>query len=197
MAADNFNRSDGALGSNWTGITSFSGMEIVSNEARTGEGGYKFAFWNAEGFGDDQYSEAVARNGTNAESGVIVRAIAEDKCYFFDFSTNSGNAFLFVLDGSFTLLQSFGAVASVGDLLKIEAIGNAIKCYVNGVQVGTTTNDSTLASGSPGIGGARGIEDGAVDDWVGETIGAGGQPTRKRFGGMAYKNRRTPGRRQY
>lgn len=172
MATDNFDRADSAtLGSNWTDLTSYPGMSILSNQAVATGAGYNFAYWNAVAFNADQYSQAIARNTTGSERGVIVRAVTADKCYFFDYSNNSGNAFLFLLNGGFTNLQSFGAVVNLDDVMKIEAIGTSIKCYVNGIQVGTTTTNAVLASGSPGVAGL-GTGSGTVNDWQGGNTAA-------------------------
>src|SRR5690348_2277217 len=53
--ADDFNRANGALGRNWTGVR--DGALSISSHAVTGRGGLAGDIWTAETFAPDQFSQ--------------------------------------------------------------------------------------------------------------------------------------------
>lgn len=184
-ATDNFNRADGAVGSNWTALQNSSavasGHTIVSNQCKAiqGTGNYAFSFWNADTFGNDHYSQVVAAN-LAAYCGSMVRMPASGIVDgYLLFNTLGGSTSLYRLDdGGFALLQSGFTAPAVNSVMKLSAEGTAIKCYDDGVQMGTTQTDATYGTGRAGI---FGYNDGSpvvglVDDWEGGNVGGAPAP---------------------
>lgn len=154
---------------NWTNQNGV-GLQITSNHVGSGSGGsYGFGFWNADAFNDDQYSQFVYLAGSGGPS---VRA-SVDNCYWLDINDSGGSdTFLWKrIGGSFTLLQTFGVVFSANDVGKIQIVGSTIKCFRNGVQIGTDQpSGGELTSGAAG-GGA--LTTAALDDFEGGNVAAG------------------------
>lgn len=180
MPTDDFNRANaGSLGANWT--EQVNGLQVLSNACRGANAGstYQFAYWSADAFADDQYSEFTVT--TVAEQfGPAVRCSgtggATDNYWLLLRASGEGSSFIFKTDaGSFTSLADLGAVAwTAGDVARIEVSGTTVTAKRNGVTLDSAT-DSSLASGSAGIM-CRG--DGAVvDDWAGGDLGGGGGAT--------------------
>jgi hypothetical protein len=120
-----------------------------------------FAFWSANTFSNDQYSQARIAGGLSSGSQfvqIIVRAtLTGDGRY---------NNYLFYTDGlaganhtevakningAQITFKSFPVTFAAGDIIKISAVGTTITCYKNGVAIGSIT-DSSLPSGAPGVG---------------------------------------------
>lgn len=173
-ATDSFDRANaGTLGSNWTDYVTLVQLGIIGNEAGQVSGGnYGMAEWNADVFPDDHASQAIIVNhvGTAPQVGLLVRSVASlGNNYFLlhDFAGPPANtAYLYkTAGGSFTLLQTIGAVAVTSDLLKAQAVGTTIKAMVNGAQVGVDQVDGTYPSG--GAAGIAAFTDGRLNDWQG------------------------------
>lgn len=152
------------------------------------------AVWNADAFGNDQYSQAACK-ATDATDppwiGVAVRCatgaftgyelqIFRDGSGTVSYSLDRANA------GAFTNLASGAAMAwANGDILRLEATGSAtvsLKMYKNGVQFGGTISDSTgsrITSGSAGIAGFSDTASLAttLDNWEGGNVSAGSSTT--------------------
>lgn len=142
------------------------------------------SFWNADTFGDDQYSEyTVAQGPGSAYQGVVVRAASGPDGYFWIANLSSPNGSLYrVDDGTFTELQGgIPGPTAVNDVLRLEAEGSNLRCYLNGVQTGSTQSDATYASGSAGVGVSftSGGSPARGDDWEGGNLG-GASPTATR-----------------
>lgn len=109
-------------------------------------------------YANDQYSKCVVKRrtvggGYDECPGLSVRASG---------TTGSVSEYLTLVDGasyltqkyvagSFTGIQSGSVTVPVNGVLVMNAIGTAIKTYVDGVQYGTTITDSSIASGAAGI----------------------------------------------
>ena len=75
-ATDDFNRADGGLGVNWAKPVPASEhtLVIVNNQVRVDiENSHNYAFWSADSFSQDQYSQVRISN-VGPWNGVIVRA---------------------------------------------------------------------------------------------------------------------------
>jgi hypothetical protein len=166
-ATDDFAGS-GALSANWTAqlnsIARSSGVALGQTGAANST-----AFWNADAFANDQYSQCVM---TAAFSGIGVRMAGTGGGAdgYFMVGVSSAPAALYRLDnGVFTFLQTVGATVN-GDTLKLTIESTTLKAYINGVQTGTDQVDATYASGSAGI--LCFDTTGAVDNWEGGNVGA-------------------------
>lgn len=172
-ATDDFNRADALdLGANWTNSTSYDAgakIRIVSNTASvSGSARGPSAYWNADSFTADHYSQCVL--GTAPDVGPAVR-IATNQSYVI---SGSNHTLSKVTNGtSFSTLQTLPSMA-VGDTIKLTVEGSTLKVYKNGSQTGTNQTDATFSTGNPGLWGWTG----AMDDWEGGNMGAAGRTTK-------------------
>jgi hypothetical protein len=171
IATDNFTRADAStLGSNWTNTDS-SSWGISSNQAHcTATGGDSFAFtvWNANAFPNDQYSQ-ITISSLAALTGLIcpgVRmSLSAETSYFCQELSNT----LYIVKmvaGSNTNLTSGSYTPAVGDVIYLSAVGTTLTAKVNGTTVLTTT-DSSISSGSAGMGGLFIGNSTLVTPWTG------------------------------
>lgn len=187
---DNFNRADGALGSNWAIPSGMSGLQIISN-AVNGAGApsvrCSHVATSAATFTADQ--EATITISARGNSDLIGPAVRVDNAGATGYAIrsdgqnlNSNRVISFsgttqtVLANSTTNIQ-FAA----NDTVTLRAVGTTITVLVNGVTVQSFT-DSTLSSGQPGIfyrrdntGATRG------DDFTATDIGGSSNAPRSQF----------------
>lgn len=175
-ATDNFVRSNGALGANWTpvenvppvisgnGFTNGTGTSDNNSPNTTSNTGS--AFWNANTFGANQAAfvtiKAVGATGTDCVPGVIVRGSrsgTNENWYAIVAGPNTTGTYgdycieiwKMVNGTAFFLSQSnFHPTIAIGDVLGLYAVGTEIVATYNGAVIGRTT-DASLSSGQPGI----------------------------------------------
>ena len=154
--SDNFNRADGALGSNWTTVSGTGAPKIVSNTLRVRTAGaLSSAYWSASTFSSDQFAQASLPNssGTQYGPGIAVR-LSSSKGYFLWYGNSSNTVSLWRMDSSssWTMLKQSAAltVSPSSDVWKIQAVGSTISGYQNGNLVVQAT-DTNIKSGSPGV----------------------------------------------
>ena len=155
-ASDNFDRADGALGSNWTTVSGTGAPQIVSNTLRVRTAGaLSSAYWSASTFSSDQFAQASLPNssGTQYGPGIAVR-LSGSKGYFLWYGNSSNTVSLWRMDSSSseTLLKQSASltVSPSSDVWKIQAVGSTISGYQNGKLVVQAT-DANIKSGSPGV----------------------------------------------
>ena len=155
-ASDNFDRADGALGSNWTTVSGTGAPKIVSNTLRVRTAGaLSSAYWSASTFSSDQFAQASLPNssGTQYGPGIAVR-LSGSKGYFLWYGNSSNTVSLWRMDSSSseTLLKQSASltVSPSSDVWKIQAVGSTISGYQNGKLVVQAT-DTNITSGSPGV----------------------------------------------
>jgi hypothetical protein len=164
--SDNFNRANGALGSNWTNAV---GSCVISSNTVTANGfnaAHNISHWATavNTFANDQFSQATFT--TAGDSGGLCVRWAGPSGYKF-IGPAGGNYFLYeTTSGTDTSLGSFSsATIANGDVVRLEATGTTIRVLVNAVEQLSVT-DATHASGSPGL--AMNWNGGAfLDDWSG------------------------------
>lgn len=155
---DNFNRANGALGSNWSTGPSFSAPTIVSNAAKgPGGGAWGIAYWNSavNTFSNDQH--AVVTATAVVYVGAVVRHQASTSSGYICFAqVGSNSVFIYRMDsGTFTLLSGpgTGITINVGDTIELDVVGSALSCKISGVAYPSiNVTDATYTSGQPGIG---------------------------------------------
>ena len=154
--SDNFDRADGALGSNWTTVPGTAAPEIVSNTLRTGTASaLNSAYWSASTFGDDQFAQASLPNssGTQYGPGIAVR-LSGTKGYFLWYGNSPNTVSLWRMDSSTSWTQLAQStpltVSPSSDVWMIQAVGSTISGYQNGNLVVQAT-DTNINSGSPGV----------------------------------------------
>lgn len=193
---DDFERA--RLGSNWEVVYPTGGdkaqVQILGNSDLgmvAGNQAFFLADWVGNRFSADQYCEATPT--AEAPAGwaymVYVRRRASDGArYGFGFDNdpsqpNSGD-WIFKYDGvpgpqTRVFASAKAATApKLGDTLRVEVVGYALKGYLNGELVleGTDTDPSKIASGQPGLAARLATGNGTLgaDAKVWESFAAGG-----------------------
>lgn len=171
-ATDNFNRADGSLGSNWTQATGTNSPRVRSNGVDNYDGAADdLAYWNADTFNNDQYSQLVYKSGNSVWLGPAVRVTSGNG---YGLEAASGNTrYLGKLVGNvYTELANNLATFTANDVYRMEVSGTSLVVKVNGSNIFSVT-DASLASGRAGLAG-YGSSSGttAWDDWEGGNLGA-------------------------
>ena len=178
-ATDDFNRADGALGMNWAKpLASENNLVIVNNQVEVDvENSHNYAFWSADSFSQDQYSQVRISN-VGPWNGVIVRAqSAIDQFYLALVAGTNDYRIYLRKDGLYYLLSRGNTETWVpGDIIGLEAAGlNPVQLTLlrNGNPVLTYTDATeNLIGGSPGIGIYSPSGDHlAIDNWEGGNLG--------------------------
>jgi hypothetical protein len=180
-AYDNFNRANGALGSNWTSFlpsSSFvaptiTGNQIVGNTATK----QNYAFWNANNFLADQFTQFTATSSSTGGPDSVVTTLRMSASGGYACSANgasSGGIYTVNSSGTFTSLAAATVAYAAGDVLRCEAKGTTITLYKNGVSQISAT-DSTFASGAPGFGVYNNGSGAQLDNWSGGNLRSSAQ----------------------
>jgi Putative esterase len=155
-AADDFDRADGSLGRNWTGIR--DGALSISSHAATGRGGLAGDIWTGGTFARDQYSQIEVRSkrltaGQWIGAAVRVRDGGLDG-YAGIYLSDGGRPELQLYKrsgGSWILLGTYrSGPLPAGTQLKLMAIGSAILFLENGL-LRLSASDTSIPGGAPGI----------------------------------------------
>lgn len=148
---DDFNRANGALGSNWTNAV---GSCVIDTNRATANGfnaAHNISHWATavNTFANDQFSQATFV--TAGDSGGLCVRWAGTSGYKL-VGPAGGNYFLVeTTSGTDTDLDNFAeAEIANGDVVRLEATGTTIRVLVDGVEMASAT-DSDHASGSPGL----------------------------------------------
>lgn len=148
LAADNFDRPDGGLGTNW----SASSMTIASGAVVGHTGNWDISAWLTTAFGLDQYSQITVGSMDNVGGiGPVLRYTSASYYFAFYFQ---GFAYLYVWVGAWTQLASIAQAAHPGDVLELRATGVSpvtLKVFHNGSQIISYT-DSTYNITNPYVG---------------------------------------------
>ena len=120
--------------------------------------GVAYAYWNADSFDDDQYSEAVVDIGSGVvavENAVACRVHASaETAYIYNRIATSASTALWKVDaGGYTQLGNAGSSWSGSDTVRIEAESTTITPKINGstdAAIGAQT-DGVIGSGSAGL----------------------------------------------
>lgn len=176
-ASDNFNRTDDptGLGANWTPIRGSPTAQILGNAAAPNidnvEGGI---IWNADTFADDQYAEAtISQRGNLSYIGVLVRGTTNN--YYLFYTDDAQRYFARIVGGVFTSF-SVDSPLAVNDVMRIEAAGDEISCYINGT-LWTSLTDTNHASGAAGVSVYDNITSTRLGDWEGGNLNQVIRPT--------------------
>ncbi len=137
-------------------------------------GSYNFIdWWNADTFGNDQYSQAKIGSVVGSYGGVAVRcASAAATCYLWVHVGSGVFRLRKLVNNSYTQIGSdynTGVTPATGDLYKLSVSGTTLTPSFKGVDYATQT-DSDISSGSAGI---TGYYDARIDDWEGGNVGIG------------------------
>lgn len=181
---DDFNRADGAMGSNWGNWrTGSSQPTILGNKiTSTGVGGFRriAVRWAVQQLGPDvrMLVKLINWGGSidNAELDILLRASTTDvdtaSYYGFQFS-DSNNAINYYNAGAFvsTLVSDNLVTFSSGDILGAFCIGSNFKMTKNGVIILSTTNASITTAGWAALELTMSTDNGsALDDFAVGTL---------------------------
>lgn len=157
--------------SNWT--NNDGAFVINTNAVAPNSAGQCCAYWNADTFNNNQYSQAtVTAIDSWVYIGVGVRIAASAGTYYGYYSDSADASYLFkAVSGTFTLLGSFDTVFTTSLAIRIEANDTSIRPMRGGstASIGTQT-DSSISSGSAGIVGADAGTTSRIDNWEGGNI---------------------------
>lgn len=186
-ATDGFNRTNETpLAAPWTSAGE-NNFNLAGNVAVPDQNGQDCSMIYTGTFGNDQSSSAklniVGGSGAGAGIGLYTRhpTTATKSGYRLcgdHVASNNWELARFVA-GAFTSLLVFTRAWTNGDLFELRAVGPAsatvLTVYHNGVQIQQTTDNSTIASGNPGLGYSGpdgGTSAWSADDWTGtDTFG--------------------------
>lgn len=172
-ATDDFNRANGALGSNWTKVTGTGNMAVVSNRGAgaTAWGGDAWAIFTGTTFTSDQYVEAklYPASGVAVEIGVRTSSATpittcKVTCTATTCSGRYHNAGSFVGAGdSFTITS--------GDTVRLEVTGTSAVIKLNGTTQTGKGFTCSASGGNPGFFSADSAAPrSAVDDFAAGNI---------------------------
>jgi Putative Ig domain len=173
VRTDNFHRADAStLGANWT-AWSWSGAtspHIATNAVVAIAASTHGAYWSADAFGNDQFSEIQIGtvSGSSDWIGMTVRQVSPGTGYLAIYF--NGQFMLFNENGttSPTLLASAAGTVVPGDVLRLTVTGTNLVLIKNGAQV-LTFSSSTWTTGTPGI--ALYGTSGSIVAWDGGDVG--------------------------
>jgi len=151
-AQDNFNRADGALGSNWTG--SVGADLMIDGQRVTGaSASYCAQYWSAGSPNEGQYAQcnfATASSGSYA--AVFVRGNASDFVMLLSDANGGSWSVCWYNDDAWTQIGSTYATGPAdGDIGKITASGSNFEGFINGTSRITGSNGSAPSTGSGGL----------------------------------------------
>jgi hypothetical protein len=148
---DDFNRADSSnLGAGWVEVS--GDWSIVSNQLSPGAAGGTIILRAATTAAtDDNYSQVAITSATVASQGVWCRGDATIANGYLWRNNGTQWDLFAVVGGSFTVIATYAAAAANGDVMKVQAVGTAIKAFVNGVQRASVTDTSVAAGKNLGI----------------------------------------------
>ncbi len=156
-AYDNFNRANGAIGSNWT-VTQ-NGLNVTSNvlQGTTASQNNSALYSAVTGFSAKGQFAQVTVTALNGATDFVGPTVLGSGQNYYDCIVNSSSMDIQkVVSGARNNLTTPAATINVGDVIRFEVIfndatlTNTLNCYQNGNLVATAT-DATYTSGSPGL----------------------------------------------
>jgi hypothetical protein len=175
-ATDDFNRADGALGSNWSVVSPESVSPVISGHQLTAAPGVStYAFYTGITYGNNQFAQVTTASGLGVVN-LMVRAsnyaVANHANGYIGQTFDTGWRILRLDDGVETVVNAGGSYTrNDGDVFYLEAKGSTITFKRNGTVLGTIT-DTTYTSGVAGmifyVGKTTPL---MLDDWQSGTVG--------------------------
>jgi len=159
LASDDFNRSDGNPGANWTTLGTLTLFSIRTNEAGNSTNQEEGGTWAAGNFPNDQWSEIAVSTAVASSKwgriGVVVRGSGSSNTFYGagmhkGFANNENRRIWKTVSGASTSLATEAIDVANGDVIRLEVQGTSLRMYVNGA-LRLSANDSDIASGQPGI----------------------------------------------
>ena len=158
-AVDDFDRTDGPLGPNWTDMT--GGGLAISSDAVTGTNGSGNSgdVWTADMFTSDQFS-AVRVTSTHLTGGQWIGPAVRVQdgggdAYVGTYYWNNGAPELMLFlrsEGAWTQIGTAHSTSPLpaGTQLELEAVGSTLYFFENGI-IAVSASNSSITGGAPGI----------------------------------------------
>ena len=148
---DDFNRTNGGLGANWTTTSGQSAPSIESNTVTSGGAARHGAYYSGVTFSSNQKScVKITTRGDSIGPSVRVQPGSQEGYYLIT-GLSGVDAVLRRIDGTtFTTIATYTTIIA-GDVVCISANGSEISATKNGSSFGTAVTDTTYTGGSPGI----------------------------------------------
>lgn len=175
VASDDFNRANGAIGSNWSTHATNGTPQVNSNKINADANDSDCsAYWNGSGsFNNNQYSQATITWGNNggaggvSYAGLIVRATSTS-CIFVQKDANNNNFIIMEVTGmdSSNIYNEIGRTTTVvanGSVVRAEVIGTTVSVYDDNVLI--LTAETSITTGKPGL--LANDDTDSIDDWSG------------------------------
>lgn len=153
---DDFNRSNGALGTNWTSLsagqyasatTTINTNKVVS----TSSGNRAASIYTGASINSDQYAQATLGTAAALYIGVFTRMDANGNGYLAQCTNLTVCSIAKVTSGTAATIGATITVSSwTGQTLKLTSSGSTHTLYLDGSEVGSRT-DSSYSSGYAGI----------------------------------------------
>ncbi|MEV2222771.1 hypothetical protein AB0E01_23175 [Nocardia vinacea] len=153
LVSDNFNRSNGSLGSNWVTLGSNApvidtNMAVGGNTGTIGTSTAYLSRWTSAR-GSDNHSVACKAVATSLDgsssiaSGLFVRAHASDgRLVLGAFTNNKVGIYTFASLSDITTRVETSVTVSSGALIRFTAVSNAYRLYLNGTEVASWIDTS-------------------------------------------------------
>ena len=172
---DDFNRDDEfPLGGNWTTPPGCDNLVLLSFEiVPEVDDTISCAYWNANPFNDDQYSEVrIASFGPFMGPAVRIQTGGTLRNgYFVVIDNTTQIRILNNVDNNASLIPPAytGLALQVDDTIRLSVVGDTLELFVEGVSQGTRTDTlNSHPSGVPGI--YTLLIDSILDDWEGGNL---------------------------
>lgn len=146
---DDFNRANGALGSNWAHVGT-ANVQIASNQVVGGTSVDRAIRWTTPTDTDDQYSQEALQTVSGTASGPALAMLAfPDQTTsttlegtYYRLALNSATNLILqqknIGQSSFTQLASYsGLTINVGDIIRLEYSNHVLYAYQNGALLGS------------------------------------------------------------
>lgn len=174
--SDDFNRPDSTdLGAGWVEVS--GDWSIISQQLSPGAAGGTIILRAATAMAsNDNFAQVTIAATTAASQGVWCRGNANiSQGYLWRNNGSTWDLFA-VVGGSFLVIGTYSAAAAPGDVAKVQAVGSAIRGFVNGIERVNVTNTDVPTGTSVGIraesvSGLRFDDFAAADVTAGATLG--------------------------
>lgn len=167
MASDNFNRADAnPLDGNWAQPSGLSAIQIVSNQVVVSSVNSNSGAYSTVSSVGASYVEITDVTGRNGGPAIRMDASGNGYCLL---NWDAGNFYIYLFPSFSVIGFGSGLTYQIGDIIGLrEGSGNVKIASQNGVDVLTSSADTTYLTGAPGIFLYNEL---GVDNW---TDGAGG-----------------------
>jgi hypothetical protein len=195
--SDSFNRANETpLASGWTTGTSDVAFNLTGNVAVPSDASVNddCSIYTGATWGNDQSSKAkltcTGTAGGSAGVGLCLRHAAAAKTYYrfaLDHAASNNMCIDRFVAGAHAILVTWTQTFTDGDTFEYTVTGpqtaSVLTVYRNGTQVQQFTDNSTIASGTPGLSFSTSETAATVDDWVGtDQFGVVAAPRRMPLG---------------